>query len=54
MHFAPDTNAAIYRDRWQNEWLFKAFKQNVKIKTFVGTSATAVKMQICTAPGAHS
>jgi IS4 transposase len=29
--------------------LFKALKQNLKIKTFVGTSANAVKTQIWTA-----
>ena len=31
--------AAIYKDRWQIELFFKALKQNLKIKTFVGTSA---------------
>jgi len=29
--------------------LFKAIKQNLKIKTFVGTSANAVKTQVWTA-----
>jgi hypothetical protein len=43
------TIAAIYRDRWQIELFFKALKQNLKIKTFVGTSANAVKTQIWTA-----
>jgi hypothetical protein len=43
------TIAAIYKDRWQIELLFKALKQNLKIKTFVGTSANAVKTQIWTA-----
>ncbi len=43
------TIAAIYRDRWQVELFFKALKQNLKIKTFVGTSANAVKTQIWTA-----
>ena len=28
---------AIYKDRWQVELFFKALKQNLKIKTFVGT-----------------
>lgn len=41
--------AAIYKDRWQIELFFKALKQNLKIKTFVGTSANAVKTQIWTA-----
>jgi len=43
------TVAAIYKDRWQIELFFKALKQNLKIKTFVGTSANAVKIQIWTA-----
>ena len=42
------TVAAIYKDRWQIEIFFKALKQNLKIKTFVGTSANAVKIQIWT------
>jgi hypothetical protein len=43
------TIAAIYKARWQIEIFFKALKQNLKIKTFVGTSANAVKIQIWTA-----
>jgi Domain of unknown function (DUF4372)/Transposase DDE domain len=43
------TIAAIYKDRWQIELFFKALKQNLKVKTFVGTSANAVKTQIWTA-----
>lgn len=43
------TISAIYKDRWQIELFFKALKQNLKIKTFVGTSANAVKIQIWTA-----
>lgn len=43
------TIAAIYKDRWAIELFFKALKQNCKIKTFVGTSANAVKTQIWTA-----
>ena len=43
------TIASIYKDRWQIELFFKAIKQNLKIKTFVGTSANAVKTQIWTA-----
>jgi len=43
------TIGAIYKDRWQIELFFKALKQNLKIKTFVGTSANAVKIQIWTA-----
>jgi hypothetical protein len=43
------TVAAIYQERWQIELLFKALKQNLRIKTFVGTSANALKTQIWTA-----
>lgn len=43
------TIAAIYKQRWQIELFFKALKQNLKIKTFVGTSANAVRIQIWTA-----
>jgi len=43
------TIGAIYKDRWQIELFFKALKQNLKIKTFIGTSANAVKTQIWTA-----
>lgn len=43
------TIAAIYKDRWSVELFFKAIKQNLKLKTFVGTSPNAVKTQIWTA-----
>jgi hypothetical protein len=43
------TVAAVYRDRWQIELFFKALKQNLKVKTFVGTSPNALKTQIWTA-----
>ena len=43
------TVAAIYKDRWQIELLFKALKQNLRVKTFVGTTANALKTQIWTA-----
>lgn len=48
-HLSASTIAAIYKDRWQVELFFKALKQNLKIKTFVGTSPNAVKTQIWTA-----
>lgn len=47
--FGATTIAAIYKDRWQIEIFFKTLKQNLKIKTFVGTSANAVMIQIWTA-----
>jgi hypothetical protein len=43
------TIAAIYKQRWLIELFFKALKQNLRIKTFVGTSANAVRIQIWTA-----
>lgn len=46
---AAATIAAIYKDRWAVELFFKALKQNLKIKTFVGTSSNAVKTQVWTA-----
>jgi hypothetical protein len=46
---AAQTIAAIYKDRWQIELFFKALKQNLRIKTFVGTSPNAVKTQIWSA-----
>jgi hypothetical protein len=48
-NLAASTIAAIYKDRWQIELFFKALKQNLKIKTFLGTSPNAVKTQIWTA-----
>lgn len=42
------TIAAIYKDRWEIEILFKPLKQNLKIKTFIGTSPNAVQIQIWT------
>jgi len=43
------TVARIYRERWQVEVFFRMLKQNLRIKTFVGTSANALKIQIWTA-----
>ena len=40
------TIAKLYRCRWQVELFFKWIKQNLKIKTFYGTSENAVKAQI--------
>jgi hypothetical protein len=46
---SAETIAEIYRQRWQIELFFKAIKQNLRIKTFVGSSANAVRIQIWTA-----
>jgi Transposase DDE domain/Domain of unknown function (DUF4372) len=49
LKLAASTIAAIYRDRWQIELFFKAIKQSLRIKTFIGTSENAVQTQIWTA-----
>lgn len=41
-----ETIAAIYKARWEIELFFKTIKQNLKIKTFLGTSKNAVMTQI--------
>ena len=43
---AASTIAAIYKRRWQIELFFKWIKQNLKIKSFLGTSENAVRTQI--------
>jgi hypothetical protein len=40
------TIAALYKMRWDIELFFKALKQNLQVKTFIGTSENAVKSQI--------
>lgn len=49
LEFGATTIADIYKDRWQIELFFKALKQNLKVKTFVGTSQNALYTQIWTA-----
>jgi hypothetical protein len=41
-----DTIAALYKSRWEIELFFKWIKQNLKVKSFYGTSPDAVKTQI--------
>jgi hypothetical protein len=43
---AAVTIAQIYKSRWQIELFFKWIKQNLKIKSFLGTSKNAVLTQI--------
>ena len=43
---AAKTIADIYKDRWQIELFFKWIKQNLKIKSFIGTTKNAVMSQI--------
>jgi hypothetical protein len=47
--FAARTISAIYKDRWEIEIFFKTLKQNLKVKTFIGTSENALYIQIWTA-----
>jgi IS4 transposase len=49
LELAATTIGAIYKERWQIELFFKTLKQNLKIKTFAGTSPNAVHTQIWTA-----
>lgn len=49
LKLAASTIAAIYKDRWQIELFFKAIKQSLRIKAFIGTSENAVQTQIWTA-----
>ena len=46
LKLTASTIAAIYEDRWQIELFFKALKQNLRIKTFVGISFNAVMIWI--------
>ena len=45
-HLKANEVADIYKERWQIEQFFKWIKQNLKIKTFLGTSRNAVLTQV--------
>jgi Transposase DDE domain/Domain of unknown function (DUF4372) len=49
MTLSASTIADVYKDRWQIEVFFKLIKQNLRIKSFIGSSANAVWTQIWTA-----
>jgi hypothetical protein len=49
LQLAASTVTAIYKDRWQIELFFKAIKQSLRIKSFIGISENAVQTQIWTA-----
>jgi Transposase DDE domain/Domain of unknown function (DUF4372) len=49
LSLAAATVAAVYKERWAIELFFKALKQNLRVKTFVGTSENALQIQIWTA-----
>jgi len=46
MDWKASTIAELYRRRWEIEVFFKLIKQNLQIKTFIGTSENACKSQI--------
>ena len=50
-HFfwTANTISELYKARWEIETFFKEIKQLLKIKSFLGTSANAVLIQIWTA-----
>lgn len=54
-NFELDANevAKLYKHRWKIELFFKWIKQNLKIKTFWGTSENAVRVQIWIAISAY-
>jgi hypothetical protein len=45
-HLKASEIAAIYKERWKIELFFKWIKQNLKVKTFLGTSKNAVLTQV--------
>jgi hypothetical protein len=47
--WTAETISNLYKSRWQIESFFKDLKTHLKIKTFIGTSANAVEIQIWTA-----
>ena len=49
LKFGATAIARIYKERWQIELFFKSLKKLLRVKTFVGTSANALKTQIWTA-----
>ncbi len=44
--WSAETIARIYKERWQIELFFKALKQQLKVKSFVGTSKNALLSQL--------
>lgn len=46
LNWKASTIGSLYKRRWDIEIFFKQLKQNLNVKTFVGTSENAVKSQI--------
>lgn len=53
MTWSAKTIAAIYKERWQIELFFKAIKQQLQVKSFVGTSRNALLSQVWVAMTAY-
>ncbi len=49
LSFGATTISSIYKERWEIEIFFKTLKQTLKVKSFVGTSENALRIQIWTA-----
>jgi hypothetical protein len=49
LELGASTIAKIYKERWMIEVFFKTLKQTLKVKTFIGTSENALRIQIWTA-----
>ena len=49
LELGASTISGIYRERWRIEEFFRLLKQNLKIKTFIGTTENALLTQIWTA-----
>lgn len=46
LEWSAETISQLYKSRWNIELFFKGIKQNLQIKTFLGTSENACKSQI--------
>ena len=46
---SADEIAALYKRRWEIELFFRWVKQNLKIKSFLGASENAIRIQIAVA-----
>ena len=44
--WSADTIVQVYKEPWQIELFFKAIKQQLKVKSFVGTSENALLCQV--------
>jgi hypothetical protein len=49
LSWTSKTISELYRNRWEIETFFRLVKQNLKIKSFIGTSENAVLIQIWSA-----